>query len=152
PGPQERPQRSAPPPPDPELRRIAVLDRFAVGVPDGWGGGTSGGAVVFRAPSLDGSLRIFLEPGTTGRARLYERAKGFISAEHPGAKVRRKARGRLGEHRAIRLAVNHESGKQWAALLTAGGYTYFVIAEAGDGAPRTVRAASVAALRSFRPL
>ena len=138
-------------PPAPDLRRVSVLDRFAIGVPEGWVGGTSGGAVVFRAPSLEATLRIFLEPGATRPRALNERARRFLAAEHPGAEVRRKARGGLGGLAAVRLVAKHEGGKQWAALLSTRGYTYFLVADVDSGASRDVRVASVAALRSFRP-
>jgi hypothetical protein len=146
-----RPERPTPRP-ESDLRRITVLGRFAIGVPEGWVGGPSAGAVVFRAPSLDAKVRIFLEPGATKPSRFYEEARRFLAGEHPGAAIQRKARGGLGGLDAVRLVAKHEAGKQWAALLSARGYSYFVIADVGAGASRDVRAASVAALRSFRPL
>jgi hypothetical protein len=138
-------------PPAPDLRRVSVLDRFALGVPAGWAGGISGGAVVFRAPSLEASLRVFLEPGAAKPGALDEQARRFLAGEHPDAEIRRKARGGLGRLDAVRLVAKHGAGKQWAALLSSRGYTYFLIADVDGGASRDARVASVAALRSFRP-
>jgi hypothetical protein len=145
------PQAPSPGRAQPDLRRIVVLGRFAIGVPEGWGGGISGGAVVFRAPSGDAELRVFLEPGTVEPRRLHDEAASFLARERPGARIRRQTPGALGKLPAVRLVARHRTGEHRAALVSARGYTYFVIAGVERGASKWAKAASVAALRSFRP-
>lgn len=137
--------------PAPDLRRISVLGRFAIGVPSGWEGGTSGGAVVFAAPEDAAELRVFLEAGATRPQRLSDEAADFLAAEHPESKISRPAPLRLGPVRAMEVVATYPGGEERAALLSADGYSYLVLSRVDGGAPAAVRAASVAALRSFRP-
>jgi hypothetical protein len=146
PAPAERPARP------PELDRVTVLGRFAVGIPPGWYGGTGGGAVVFSAPEDAAVLRVFLEPGRAKPGSLSDEAARFLRDEHREAKLTRPARMRLGEFRAVTLVATYRGGEERATLLSANGYSYVVLSKVEGGASAAVRAASVAALRSFRPL
>ena len=48
-----------------QLEPVTVLNRFTIGVPDGWSRGESGGAAVFTSGSGEVEIRIFLQPGAS---------------------------------------------------------------------------------------
>jgi hypothetical protein len=146
PTPAERPARA------PELDRVEVLGRFAVAVPPEWEGGTGEGAVVFRDPGADAQLRVFLEPGGAKPGSLSDEASRFLTGEHPEAGITRPKPMRIGRFRAIEVVATYDGGVERAALLSAKGYSYLVLSRVEGDASAATRAASAAALRSFRPL
>jgi hypothetical protein len=152
PAPAPKPAPAERPAPAPDLQRIEVLGRFAVGVPSSWDGGTGDGAVVFTAPGAGAVLRVFLEPGGAKPGSLSDEATRFLREEHPEAKITRPAPRRLGKFRGVEILATYPGGEERATLLSANGYSYLLLSSVDGGAPAAVRAASVAALRSFRPL
>lgn len=136
----------------PDLHRVVVLDLFAVGLPEGWDGGTSGGAVVFRADSQHAELRVFFEPGGSRPQQLADKAAAFLADEHPGARVGPAIPLRLGGLHGLSLSAHYRDGRERAALVSAHGYSYLILSRVDRGAASADRAASVAALQSFRPL
>jgi hypothetical protein len=146
PAPAERPATA------PELDRVEVLSRFAVGIPPGWEGGTGDGAVVISAPAGDAQLRVFLEPGGEKPGSLSDEASRFLTQEHPGAGITRPEPSRFGRFRAVELVATYDGGEERAALLSVNGYSYLLLSRVSEGASRSTRTSSVAALRSFRPL
>ena len=145
PAPAQRPRR-------PSLDRITVLNRFAVGVPEGWEGGMSDGAVVFEAPGSEAELRVYLQPGGVKPGSLTDDARRFLRAEHANAKVSPPRPRRLGRFRAIELTCAYQGGRTRATLLSADGYSYLILSEVDGDARASTRTASAAALRSFRPV
>jgi hypothetical protein len=145
PAPARRPAR-------PELDRIEVAGRFAIGVPEGWERGMSGGTVVFEAPGSTVVLRVFLEAGGVKPGSLADEARRFLRQSHAGGKVSKPQPTKLGGFRAVELLCTYPGGKERATLLSARGYSYLVLTEVEGDAPASARRASVAALRSFRPL
>ena len=141
-----------PRPARPELDRTEVAGRFAVGVPEGWEGGMSGGAVVFEASGSTAALRIFLEPGSVKPGSLTDDARRYLRREHAGGKVHKPQPTKVGRFRAVVLLCTYPGGKERATLLSAHGYSYLVLSEVDRDAPASTRSASAAALRSFRPL
>src|SRR5262249_41124901 len=93
-----------------DLHRVVVLDRFSLGVPSGWTGGTSGGAVVFLAPDDQAELRVYLQQEATGAGQLARRARGFLAGEHPQAKISPSHVLRLGRLHAMGLAAHYPGG------------------------------------------
>jgi hypothetical protein len=145
PGSARRPDR-------PELNRVEVAGRFAVGVPEGWESGVSGGAATFEAPGSTAAMLVFLEPGGVKPGSLADEARSFLLQRHGGGKVEKPRPARLGRFRAVVLLCTYPGGKERATLLSAHGYSYLVLSEIDHGAPASTRVASTAALRSFRPL
>ncbi len=141
-----------PRPSRPELDRVEVAGRFAVGVPEGWERGMSEGGVVFEAPGSTAALRVFLEPGSVKPGSLADEARGFLRQEHAGGKVHKPRPTRVGRFRAVVLLCTYPGGREQATLLSARGYSYLILSEIGGGTPASTRTASAAALRSFRPL
>ena len=136
----------------PNLNRVEILGRFVVGVPEGWGSGVSGGAVVFEAPSDAAMLRVFLEPDGDKPGSLSDEAAAFLRQEHPVSKVSKPQPTKLGRFRAVRVVCWWPGGRETATLLSAHGYSYLILSELKGDAPASARRASSAALRSFRPL
>jgi hypothetical protein len=135
----------------PELDRVTVLDRFRIGVPEGWLRGTLAGAVVLHSPE-GARVRVFLEPGTGGLGILSRQAARFLASEHPSAKVGDRERVRLGDQRALRLRARWGDGREDAIVLSASGYTYLILARVDESAPNRVEDQAEASLSSFRPL
>lgn len=135
-----------------DLHRVVVLDRFRLGVPSGWTGGTSAGAVVFVAPDHQAELRIYLQHGAAPAKELARRARGFLAGEHPEAKISPTHPLRLGRLEAVGLAAHYPGGVEHAVLFSVGGYSYLILTQVDGGAPRSVRADSGAIVRSFRPV
>jgi hypothetical protein len=142
----ERPARA------PDLDRVTVAGRFAVGVPEGWEGSMSGGAVVFEAPGSEAELRVFLQPGGVKPASLVDEARRFLREEHGNAKVSAAEPRRLGKFRGTELICTYPGGRVRATLLSAEGYSFLILSEVDKGAPASARTAAEAALRSFRPV
>jgi hypothetical protein len=134
------------------LHRLVVLDRFSLGVPEGWSGGTSGGAVVFLAPGGSAELRIFLQQGATPSHQLTHRARSYLAGEHPSAKISAANHVRLGKLKALHLTAHYPGGTEGADLLSTGGYSYLILSRVDGDASRSVRTDSGAIVRSFRPL
>jgi hypothetical protein len=137
--------------PAPDLERVEILGRFAVSFPKSWDGGTSDGAISFTAPGDDAVIRVFLEPGGDKPGSLSDEASRFLRDEHRSAKVTKPRPVRLGEFRGVELEATYRGGTETATLLSANGYSYLVLSEIDARASASVREASVAALRSFRP-
>ena len=102
-----------------ELDRVTVLNRFEIGVPSGWSGGMSGGAVVFRPAEAGAELRVFLESGGQPTRRLSREARRFLVDEHPDAKVTSTERLRISGDKALRVGVRYPGGEEWATVLSA---------------------------------
>lgn len=145
PAPPARPSR-------PELDRVEVLGRFAIGVPEGWGRGMSDGTVAFEAPDYAAELRVFLEPGTEKLGSLGDDAARYLKQRRPLGKVRKPRPMRLGRFRAVQVLCSWPGGKERATLLSARGYSYLILSYVEGDAPASARRASAAAVRSFRPL
>jgi hypothetical protein len=152
PAPDPKPPRAQRPARQPELDRVEVLGRFAVGTPPEWYRGMGDGAVIFRAPEGDAQLRVFLQPGRSKPGALSDEASSFLAREHPEAGITSPEPMRLGRERAVAVVANYDGGVERAALLSANGYSYLLLSRVSDGASASTRASSVAALRSFRPL
>jgi hypothetical protein len=150
PAPKAKPAQPARKPPD--LHRLVVLNRFSVGVPAGWTGGTQSGAVVFVAPGGSAELRFFLQPGTTPPSRMVDRAHSFLAREHPTAKITAADSLRLGKLKALDLVARYPGGAERAYLLSTGGYSYLILSRVDGDAARSVRTDSGAIVRSFRPV
>jgi hypothetical protein len=135
-----------------ELDPVTVLNRFRIGVPGGWSGGMSGGAVVFRPASDEAEVRVFLESGAQPNRRLSREAKEFLEDAHPGAKSSDPERLRLGGDKAIRQDVYYAGGAEWATVLSASGYSYLILCRVDRGAPGQLRRQAEAALASFQAL
>jgi hypothetical protein len=145
--------KPAPPAPKPaDLHRLVVLNRFSLGVPAGWTGGTQSGAVVFVAPGGSAELRFFLQPGATPPAQLVDRAHSFLAREHPSAKISAADSLRLGKLKALDLVARYPGGAERAYLLSTGGYSYLILSRLNRSAARSVRIDSGAIVRSFRPV
>ena len=70
------------------LNRVEFADRFAIGVPSGWTGGTSvGGAVVFSEPGRSAELRVYLEAVQTGLGELTRKTRAYLADRRPGADI-----------------------------------------------------------------
>jgi hypothetical protein len=136
----------------PELNRVEVADRFAIGVPEGWLGGTSGGAVVIESPSREAEVRIFLQPGQVRPSQFVRQAISFLRSEHPDGKVRRLPPTRIGPLRAEAIVDHYPGGAVRVRLLSGGGYSYLLLNRIERHSDRAVRAESGAAMRSFRTL
>lgn len=155
PSPAPSPPKAKPAHPAPkasDLHRLAVLNRFSIGVPAGWTGGASSGAVVFIAPSREAELRIFLQQGAAPSRELVRRAHAYLAGEHAGAKISAAHSRRLGELKALDLVARYPGGTERVDLLSTGGYSYLILSRVAGDAPRSVRADSGAIVRSFRPL
>jgi hypothetical protein len=136
----------------PDLHRIVVLERFSVGVPPGWEGGLSGGAVVFRSASSDAELRVFFQSGMSPRRELSGKAADFLSDEHRGAHIGETYSLRFGETRGIGVVARYPGGRESAAVLAANGYSYLVLSRIDGDASAGDRASTAAAVQSLRPL
>jgi hypothetical protein len=135
------------------LRRVEVLNRFAIGVPPGWGGGASGGSVVFVAPGGAAEVRVFLERDRGADLReLVRDARRFLLSRHPGSKVGPSRAASVGGHPAAVLVAGGHGIRERAVLLSAGGFSYLLLQRVTDAAPRVVRFEALAALDSFRAL
>ena len=134
----------------PELDRITVLDRFRIGVPDGWLRGMLSGAVVLHSPA-GAEVRVFLERRRHDLDALARQASQFLAAEHPSASVGDRARIRLGDRRAIRLRARWDDGREDAVVIAASGYAYLVLSRVDNVAPDRVADEAEATLSSFRP-
>jgi hypothetical protein len=134
------------------LDRVTVLNRFRIGVPSGWSGGMSGGAVVFRPAGDEVEVRVFLESGVQPARTLSREARRFLEDAHPGAKVTDPDRIRLGGDRAIRIGAHYAGGEEWATVLTASGYSYLVLERLEGGAAGRLKRQADAALASFHAL
>jgi len=139
-------------PADPDLDNVTVLNRFVIGVPPGWLRGLSGGAVVFRSPSQEAELRVYLEPGDDGPRTLSRHAREYLESQHPSAKISAPRRIRLGGRPAVRIVASWDGGTERAALLSESGYSYLLLSRVDENAPRPVRTDAVAALYSFNVL
>jgi hypothetical protein len=144
--PARRPARA------PDLDRVEVLGRFAVGIPPEWARGTWEGAVGFRSPNGEAELRVFLESGGAKPGSLSDEVSRFLSEEHPEAGITRPKPMRIGRFRAVEVNATFDGGVERAVVLSANGYSYLVMSRVDDGTSAATRAASAAALRSFRPL
>lgn len=136
----------------PDLDRVTVLSRFEIGVPGGWVGTMSGGAVVFRSAAGDAELRVFLERGAEERRRLSRKARKFLRDAHPGAKITKAERLELGGARAVRLGAKYRGGEEWATVLTESGYSYLLLSRLGSSTPGSVKREAEAAVASFQAL
>lgn len=136
----------------PELDPTTVLGRFRIGVPIGWVGGMSGGAVVFRAPENTAELRVFLEPGDERRQRLARDAEAFLEREYPGARISDPDGFDLAGERATRVVAHYRGGGEEAVVLSASGYSYLILSRIENAAPASAERAVEAAVSSFRPL
>ena len=134
------------------LNTVTVLERFEIGVPPGWIRGLGGGAVIFRAPGQEAELRIFFEPTDEADQALARKAEEFLAGEHPGAKIRGPVRIELGDEKALGLLADWKGGKERAALLSDGGYSYLLLSRVDDGAQRSSKTGALAALYSFDAL
>jgi hypothetical protein len=135
-----------------ELDRTTVLDRFRIGVPQGWSRGTSDGAVLFDSPGDEAEVRVFLEPGDAGPRDLARRAAVFLRGEHPGATVTRPQEFRLSGDPAVWIEARYKGGSERAALLSESGYEYLLLRRVKSSARRGQKAAADAALQSFSAL
>ena len=138
--------------PEAELDRVTVLNRFQIGVPSGWTGGMSGGAVVFRPAGDEVEVRVFLESGDQPTRRLSREARQFLAGEHPGAKITDTERLRVGGDRAMRVGVRYPGGEEWATVLSESGYSYLILSRADGRAPGPLKRQAEAALASFHVL
>lgn len=136
--------------PRPRLDAVTVFGRFEIGMPAGWLGGSSSGAVVFRPAEGGAELRVFLEPGDEGPSRLAAPAERFLRSEHPGARVRRVGRDLLRGAPVIWLEARYEGGVERAGLLSESGYEYLLLSDVEQGAGRRIRSEAAAALQSFK--
>ena len=151
PPPEPEPVREPRPAAEPALDGVTVLDRFRIGVPEGWLGGTGGGAVVLISPGA-AELRVFLEPGDEGPGRLARQAAGFLASEHPGAHVTRPRRLRLDGDPAMSLTARWKGASERAVVLSEAGNEYLLLSRVEDGAAPSARAEARAALKSFAVL
>jgi hypothetical protein len=151
-GPSPKPPPARHSPRAPDLDPVEVLGRFAIGIPPEWARGTWDGAVGLRSPDGEADLKVFLEPGSTKPGSLSDEASRYLADEHPGAGITRPKPIRIGRLRGVEVDATFDGGVERAVLLSANGYSYLVTTRVDDGASRDTRAASAAALRSFRPL
>jgi hypothetical protein len=154
PTPAPSPKAKAAParPKAPDLHRVVVLNRFSLGVPAGWTGGTASGAVVFIAPGREAELRIFLQQGASPPRKLVDRAHAYLAGEHSRAKISAARPLRLGGLKALEVVARFPGGTEHADLLSTGGYSYLILSRVAGDASRSLRADSGAIVRSFRPL
>lgn len=134
------------------LNRVEVANRFAIGVPAGWTGATSGGAVVFSEPGRSAELRVFLEAREIGLAELTRKARDYLEDRRPGAEIRGPGRLRVADRPATVLLASYEGGDDRVVLVRSGGYAYLLIGTIEGEASRGVENDALAALGSFRPL
>ena len=135
-----------------ELDRVTVLSRFRIGVPSGWSGATSGGAVVFQPSGGGAELRVFLESGAQRRRVLSREAAAFLEDEHPGARLTKPERTRLGADPAIRVGARYRGGEEWATVLSESGYSYLLLMRIDGDAPKRLERQAETALASFHAL
>ena len=136
----------------PELDRVVVANRFTIGVPDGWRGGTSGGAVVFSSGSGAAELRVFLQPGTVSLDGLARQAESFLRDEHAAGKLGRSRPIRVGPLKARAITTRYPGGAERAWVLSADGYSYLLLNRIDRPASRSAWITSGAAMRSFRTI
>ena len=134
------------------LNRVQVADRFAIGVPSGWTGGTSDGAVVFYEPGRSAELRVFLEAGEAGLDELTRKARAYLADRRPGADILGPESLRLGDRPAEVLLARYDGGDDRAVLLRSGGYAFLLLGTVDGSASQGVENDALAALSSFRPL
>lgn len=134
------------------LNRVEVADRFAIGVPAGWTGGTAGGAVVFSEPGRSAELKVFLEAGRTGLAELSRKARAYLADMRPGADILGPERVRVADRPAAALRATYDGGDDRVVLVRSGGYAFLLLGTIEGRASRGVENDALAALGSFRPL
>jgi hypothetical protein len=134
-----------------QLEPVTVLNRFTIGVPDGWSRGESGGAAVFRSGSGAAEIRIFLQPGAEPLNRLERNAVGFVKQEHPGARVGPPESLRLGPNKAREIRATFKGGTETAVVVSADGYSYLLLGGVDSKAPASLETLTQASLHSFRP-
>jgi hypothetical protein len=135
-----------------DLRRITVLSRFRVGVPDGWGAGARGGAVAFAAPGGDAELRVYLEPGDRPPRELARDAARFLRDAHPGASLSPVRAFRQAGDSAAAIEASYKGGTDRAVLISESGYEYLLLSSVDESVSGRSEAAAAAALQSFSAL
>ena len=134
------------------LNRVEVADRFAIGVPSGWTGGTSGGAIVFSEPGRSAELRVFLEAEPTGLDELTRKARAYLADRRPDADILGPEPLRVADRPAAALLAKYDGGDDTVVLVRSGGYAFLLLGTIEGGASRGVENDALAALGSFRPL
>jgi hypothetical protein len=136
--------------PPPAVERRGVPGLFSVAVPRGWDRTTREGAVVFDAPGGRAELRAFLESGERPLPELARGAAAFLAGEHPGARLTGPGSVRMGGAPARRLVARYDGGREVAAVVATGGYSYLLLSRVDSTAPAKLSRAAARALRSFR--
>ena len=134
----------------PELDRVVVANRFTIGMPEGWRGGTAGGAIVFASGSGAAELRVFLQPGTVSLEGLARQAESFLRDEHAAGKLGRSRPIRVGPLKARAITTRYPGGAERAWVMSAEGYSYLLLNRIDRPALRSAWITSGAAMRSFR--
>lgn len=134
------------------LDRVEIANRFAIGVPSGWTGGTSGGAVVFTEPRRAAQLKVFLEAGQIGLDELSRRARAYLANRRPGGDILGPELMNFADRPAAALRVKYAGGDDRVLLLRSGGYAFLLLGTIDGAASRGVENDALAALGSFRPL
>lgn len=134
-----------------KLDPVSVLGRFAIGAPEGWAQGTSGGAVVFRPHDGKAEIRVFLQPGAQPLNRLERAAARFLRQEHAKVALSDAVVLKLGSTKARELRSRYEGGTETAVVAAADGYSYLLLGQVNSKTPGSLDALTVAALHSFRP-
>jgi hypothetical protein len=170
--PQQRPQRQQPrqpaqqqqpvPPPQPQeqpqepvgdvpLEPRTFVNRFSIGIPEGWEGGQEGRAIALTAPGATAELLVFFQQGESPLPVLARGARGFLAERNRGAQIGGPKPTRIGGQRGLRITATYRGGEEVAVVISAKGHSYVILRRVDRGASPDLEQQADAALASFSP-